>query len=211
MNYTELVAAAKSYADRNDIEVSDNIDTFIIMAESRINRVLRTYEQTHRIFTTTILGQEFYALPRDYNGMRVIQYNDGQVDGEGSKSHPMKMLSPEMMVEIQSKPAESLDDYYYTIVGQQIQVHPTLPASGTLEILFYRKVPTLSIVDQSNWCSENHPDIYLSGIIAEIELFVKNYDTAQMWDVRMTRAIKELHGSDIDKRWAGNPMVMRVE
>lgn len=211
MNYQELVDAAKAYADRQDIEVADNLDIFITMAEARINRVLRTYEQTHRIFTTTIFEQEFYALPEDYNGMRAIQYNDGLVDVPGTKSYTMAMISPELLVEKQQYTYEQLDQYYYAVIGQQIQVHPTLAPSGTLELLFYRKVPNLNNVNQANWCSENHPDIYLSGIIAEIELFVKNYETAQMWDTRMTRAIQELKSSDVDKRWAGNPMQMRVE
>lgn len=210
MTYDELVAAAKAYADRNDIEVSENIDIFILMAESRINRTLKVYNQTHRIYTTTKRNQEFYALPEDYNGMRAIQYNNAAVDGIGTDGWSLKLVTPEKLVELQSKPANYFDEYYYAIIGQQIQVHPTLPPSGTLEILFYRKVPNLNNVNKSNWCSETNPDIYLSGIIAEIELFVKNYDTAQLWDSRMSRSIQELSDDDVEKRWAGNPMQMRL-
>lgn len=209
MYYADIVDAAKSYADRNDVEVSDKIDTFIIMAESKINRVLRTYEQTHRISTATFEDREMYSLPDDYNGMRAIQFNTGQVDAEGSKPYALEYITPELMIQYQAE--DRRDEFYYTVVAQQIQVHPTLPANGTLELLFYRKVPNLNSQHINNWCSENHPDIYVSGLCAEIELFVKNYEVAKLWNDRMVSAIQELTGSDIEKRWAGNSLTMRVE
>lgn len=208
MDYTEIVNAAKMYADRNDIEVTQSMDIFIIMAEARINRKLKTYEQTHRIFTATKDKQEFYALPEDYNGMRAIQFNTGLVDEQGSKAIPLEYVTPETIAEYQSM---NKSNYYYSVVAQQIQVHPTLPSGGTLELLFYRKVPSLNSQSKSNWCSENNPDIYISGLCAEIELFVKNYEASQLWDQRMSRAIKELSDNDYDNRWAGNPLQMRAE
>ena len=41
-------------------------------------------------------------------------------------------------------------------------------------------------------------------------MFVKNYDAAKLWDDRMTRAIEELRTNDINNRWSGNSMQMRV-
>lgn len=208
MDYTEIVSAAQMYADRQDFEVNQSIDIFILMAEARINRKLKTYEQTHRIFTSTKKDQEFYALPDDYNGMRAIQYNTGLVDEKGTKSISLEYVTPETLVDYQ---LEQKGGYYYSIVGQQIQVHPILPTGGTLELLFYRKVPNLNSQSKSNWCSNTNPDIYISGLCAEIELFVKNYDASQLWDQRMSRAIKELSDNDFDNRWAGNPLQMRAE
>lgn len=210
MNYTEIVDAAKTYADRHDVEVSDNIDIFIIMAESRMNRVLKTKQQTHRIYTTSIKDREHYTLPRDYNGMRSIQFNTGSVDGINSATILMEYVTPEKIAMMQqSEYSES--KYYYTVTGNQIQVHPTLPDSGTIEIVFYRRVPNLSSKHQENWMSQDNPDIYLAGIICEIELFVKNYDVAKLWDEKMGRSIDELKISDEENTWASGPLTMRVE
>ncbi|EOE0154414.1 hypothetical protein ACJ8S7_005067 [Klebsiella pneumoniae] len=207
MNYTQLVAAATAYADRNDIEVNNNIDNFFIMAEARINRALKTAGQTHRVYTNTINGKEYYTLPPEYNGMRVVHFNTGQVDKSGSQPIQLYYTTPENIVNLQE--LGDVDKQYYTIVNNQLQLHQTLPGGGTIEMVFYRKVPPLSQTNQENWLSQDAPDIYLSGLCAEIELFVKNYDAATLWDSRMSRAVDELSGNDVQNRWAGNSLVIR--
>lgn len=208
MRYQELVDAARAYADRNDMEVDANIDVFITMAEARINRALKVVEQTHRVHTQTIEGREYYSLPIDYNGMRVVQFNTGQVDTDGSQTIPLTYITPEQISMLQSV-GPTNNKYFYTLVNNQIQLHYTLPGDGTIEMVFYRKVPPLTKTDDINWLSQDAADIYLSGICAEIELFVKNYDAAQLWDSRMTRAIEELSDNDVINRWAGNSMAIR--
>lgn len=208
MDYIQIINASKAYADRNDIEVSDNMDTFILMAEARINRGLKTANQTHRIFTKTVYGREFYTLPSDYNGMRSVHFNTGEVDAEGSQAKQLYYATPEQIVDLQEN-SPITDVYYYTILNDQLQLHSTLPGNGTIEMVFFRKVPNLNSENKTNWISINDPDIYLSGICAEIELFAKNYDSASLWDSRMTRAIGELEINDIRNRWAGNTLTIR--
>lgn len=208
MTYQELVDAARAYADRNDIEVDANLDVFVIMAESRINRVLKISKQSHRLYTRSIEGQEYYALPPDYNGMRAIQFNTGAVDGEDSATKSINYVTPNIMTEFQQL---GINDgkYYYTIVSGQIQVCPTLPHAGTIEIIHYRRMVHLSASNPSNWMSADHPDIYLCGLLAEIESFVKNYEVADMWDAKMTRSIQELRDDNEQSLWAGNTLTMR--
>ena len=210
MEYQELADAARAYADRNDIEVDSNLDVFFIMAESRINRVLKVSKQSHRIYTRTYDGQEYYTLPPDYNGMRSIQFNSGAVDAVDSKTHTLTFLTPNAMASIQEESAE-YDSYYYTIVSGQIQVHPTLPSGGTLEIIHYRRLIHLNKSNPSNWMSADHPDIYLAGLITEIESFTKNYDAAQIWDAKMTRMIEELRTDNEESLWAGNTLTTRIQ
>lgn len=210
MTFDELVSAAKAYCDRLDSEVNQNMNYFILMAESRINRTLKVVEQTHRIFTKTMAGKEYYTLPEDYNGMRIVQFNTGGVDKADSKTVVLHYATPEQMVEMQESPYEEIQSFY-TVINNQLQLHQPLPNGGTIEMVFYRKVPPLSEKNSVNWLSNTNPDIYLSGISAEIEMFVKNYDAARFWDERMTRAIQEIRENDKDKRWSGNSMVMRIE
>lgn len=210
MTYQELVDAARAYADRQDIEVDSSLDVFVIMAESRINRVLKIAKQSHRLYTRSIAGQEYYALPPDYNGMRAIQFNTGAVDAEDSKVHTLTFVTPTAMSEMQAS-EQSNSKYYYSIVSGQIQVHPTLPHGGTIEIIHYRRMIHISKDNPTNWMSLDHPDIYLAGLLAEIESFVKNYDAASMWDAKMTRMIEELRVDNEESLWAGNTLTMRTE
>lgn len=206
MNYTELVTAAKAYADRNDIEVTNNIDTFIIMAESRINRILKTREQSTRVYSPTITDQEYYTLPPDYSGMRNIQLNESD-PGSAVTACPMYYISPEQFDTIRSSGRSGL---FYTIIAGQIQIYPLQETGLTLEIVYYQTVPNLNAVDTTNWLALNHPDIYLSGMLSEIEAFVKNYEVSKAWDSKMSRSIEELSQSDITETWSGSSMVTRV-
>lgn len=205
MDYAEVVRLAQAYADRIDVEVTANIDSFIVMAESRINRALRVAEQTHRIYTQSIAGREYYTLPPEFNGMRVIQFNNGQVDN--SEVMVIEYVTPEQLVACQAK---NSNKNYYTIINNQLQFHPTLPAEGTIEMVFYRKVPHLDAENDKNWISLSNPDIYISAITCEIELFVKNFDSSVLWNTRMQDAIESLRTNDIDKRWTGVGLTMRI-
>ena len=206
MNYDELVSASKAYADRSDIEVDSNIDIFIIMTEARINRILKTREQSMRTFTLLIPDTEFYSLPLDYAGMRDIQLNSS-VPGKPHTVTGIEQLSPDQFNDQRSKVYSGKP--YYTIAANQLQIYP-MSLTGTLELLYYQKVPGLTPTAGDNWLSTNHPDIYLSGMISEIESFVKNYEVAKAWDDKLSRALGELETSDVTERWAGTPMTMRI-
>lgn len=206
MNYQEIVDASKAYADRQDIEISDNIDTFILLAEARINRVLKTREQSHRIYTPVVADQVYYSLPPDYSGIRDIQYNTDLPHNDHC-TKPMSYLSPEQFNAREDSAYGGR--LYYTIIANQLQFFPS-QEEGSFEIVYYRKVPNLNATDDTNWVSDTHPDIYLSGVIAEIELFVKNYEVAVGWDKRMSRAISELDNSDIQERWGGTSLTTKL-
>jgi len=207
MNYTELVDASKAYADRQDIEVSSNMDVFIAMGEGRINRLLKTREQSCRAYIITVDGQEYYSLPSDYVGMRNIQLNSGS-PASSHKVTPYHYTSPEHMDHIRQN--VSSGKLYYTVIANQIHVYPCLASGQTIEIVYYQKVPMLTSSAVTNWLSINHPDAYLAAICAEISLFVKDYEVAQLWDVRLTRSIDELKDSDVEERWAGSSMTIRT-
>lgn len=208
MEYADIVSASKAYADRNDIEVNQNMDTFILLAEAKINRVLKTSGQSKRIYTSTYSGREFYPLPDEYNGMRTIHFNTGKVDSSESEIKQMFYITPEQIVDIKQR--GYADNLFFTVLNNQIQVYPLLPNDGTIEVVFYRKVPNLNKDNVVNWVSIDHPDIYISAMTAEIELFAKNYDAATLWNSRLVSAINEIDNNDVDNRWSGNTLSIKV-
>lgn len=207
MTYDEIVAASKAYADRNDIEVANNIDVFIVLAEARMNRLLKTREQSSRVITPTVDLQEYYSLPPDYAGMRDIQISVTNDDGSIS-SAPLTMLTPELFNIKRNAPFNGR--LYYSIIANQIQVFPIQAAGKHIEIIYYQKVPNLNSHASLNWVSEGHPDMYVAGVTGEISLFAKDYETAGSWFDRMGESINELDSSDVMERWSGGPLVMRI-
>ena len=209
MNYTDIVAAAKAYADRIDAEVSDNIDVFILMAESKINRILKTRDQSTRAFITAVELQEFYPLPTDYAGMRNLQYNSEIPTSSTSQTHSYDYMTPVLFNERRNQPFGG--KFYYTVIADQLQIFPALCPDQTLEMIYYQKVPNLNSESVTNWLSDNYPDIYISGIVSEIEFFVKNYEVGDAWQQRLNAALDELKSSDIEERWSGAPLLIKGE
>ena len=208
MNYARLITVSKAYADREDIEVDGNMDNFIIFVEARMNRTLKTRKQSVRAFINTVSDQEYYPLPIDYAGMRDIQL-DSTAPLADHKVAIFNYLQPEAMNKQRIRPYSGRQ--YYTIIADQLQIYPAQEANQALEIVYYQKVPNLNSVDNTNWMSEDNPDMYLAGMIAEIELFVKHFDVGKLWYDRMTSQIGELESADVKERWGGSALFTRVD
>lgn len=208
MNYDEVKQLALSYADRSDVATTSRINDFIRMAEARINRLLKTRKQTGRAYTLAEKHKDRYTLPPDYIGLRTINYTLKVPTGGESTVSEMLYLTPRQLTNLGETRSSAV---YYTIVDDQFQIHPKLDDGYTIEIVYYRKVPTLSESAPANWMSEGHPDIYVSAIAAEISLFVKDYEAMNMWAARLAEAINELDNTDAEERWTASTLTMRTE
>ena len=206
MNYSDIIAAAQSYADRQDVEVTNNLDLFISMVESRINRLLKTREQSVRATVPTVTGQEYYALPPDFGGMRDIQINSDATSE--STSTPVDYLTPALFNERRN--GEYSGRVYYTIVANQFQIFPKLDTGQQIELVYYQRVPNLNSTDTTNWLSDSHPDAYIAGMTSEIEMFAKHYDAGNLWRDRMASIIGEIEINDVEERWSGPPLQIRL-
>lgn len=202
MDYSQLVSLVTSYSDRSDVEVSANMNNFILLVEAKINRLLRVREMAIRARIATITGETYYPLPDDFAGLRDVQLD---VD---NKIYTYKYLNPEQMNNISNLEITEPSLNYYTIIADQIQIFPARE-SANIEIVYYQKIPNL-YTDITNWVSETYPDLYLAGIMVEIESFVKNKEGVVFWEARFDKAANALTMSDSIDRWSGTPLNMRV-
>lgn len=207
MNYTELTNAAIAYADRQDVEVANNMDVYMVLVEARVNRLLKTRKQSARAYTSTKDDTEYYSLPPDYRGMRDVQLNNDTPNVDHDVLY-LSYLNPEQMNMISGKPYGG--SAYYTVIADQIQIYPKTSAGSTIEMVYYQQVPNLNATDSTNWLSIDHPDIYLAGLTAEIELFAKHYEAADGWYTKLEKLVDELDTADIRERWAGSNLVTRI-
>ena len=203
MTYDEIVNLALSYADRaKDPEVANNMDNFIRIVESRLNYKLKIQKMAARATLNTVENQLYYGLPPDFAGMRDIEIR------EASDSLAITTLvycSPEQMNAIVGK---SSDIYYYTIIADQLQISQS-PDNHLLEIVYYRKVPNLNDIDDTNWVSEEYPDLYVFGLQVEINSFIKDAEAAALWDNRFKEKLAEIINDDQVTRWSGTSLVIK--
>jgi hypothetical protein len=196
MNYTELKALALAYSDREDTEVINRIDDFLRVVEARLSRKLKVGEMSTRSITNTIAGDEYYSLPDDFAGLRDIEIKDSITSTEKTT---LKYVTPEKSNYYSSV---NMPGIYYTIVANQIQLIPA-QQDNIMEVIYYKKLTPLSAAAPTNWLSINFPDCYLFGIMTEICAFVKDSESAKLWDARYVEAITEIEYDDKMTRWSG--------
>lgn len=195
-NYTNLKTSIASYMGRTDLE--PQIPDFIRMAEASMNRTLRVRQMVCTALAT-VSGTELY-LPGDYLGMRTLQLSSGD---------PLIRVSPEIL---QSRKQENCsgDPRWYLELGRKLEVFPAAN-DHEFEVVYYRKIPPLSVDTPSNWLLDEHPDAYLTGAMSQYALlYVRDDERSPQWDAIHQRIIGEIVAADKADRWSGNVGQVRV-
>ena len=201
MIYSEIKSLALSYADREDAEVSNKLDSFLRIVESRINRFLRVQKMSAIALISTIADQEYYALPPDFNGLRDIEISDSTTS---DTKITLKYLNPEQMNNV----TEDYTNIYYAIIGNRLQIKPA-QENKILEIIYYQKLPELTSTDTENWLSQDFPDAYVFGLMVEISSFVKDMEAGVLWEQRFSDTLKAINLLDTKNRWSGTSLEIR--
>jgi len=201
MTYNEILNLALTYADRSDSEVTDRMDDFLKMVESRVNRKLDIQKMAVRSQVFSVADKEYYGLPTDFKAIRDIEISE--LDGTGRQT--LYYLTPEQM----NGELPTVSNIYYTIIADQFQIRPT-QTEKILEIVYYQQVPPLTSTEPENWLTSQAPDCYVFGLMVEINAFVKDAEVSMLWDGRFTACLDELDIQDAVSRWSGTPMQMRI-
>lgn len=179
-------------------------DTFLRVVESRINREVSIGLSSKRASIIIEEDNAYYSLPLDFNGLRDVEV--GSPGNGPNDRNSLTYLSPYLMNSVATRNDNA---GYYTIVGNQIQIYP-IPKDSTLEIIYYAKLSQLSSEDDTNWATANEPDIYIFGLLVEINAFVKDTEAVAIWEKRFLSALSALTNKDQDSRWSGSPMEIKV-
>lgn len=204
MNYTDIVNTALLYADRgDDDEVTSKVDSFLRIVEARINRVLQTRNQSKRAYLLTSSTADYYSLPSDFAGLRniILKTEVNSISGT-----PMEYMTPEYLnayIEAGNTGA------YYTIISNSIQI-PPVDDNQVLEVIYYQKIVPLTSTASENWLSSYSPDTYIQGLLVEISSFVKDADSAALWESRFKGSLDEISLEDAIDRWSGPPLSVRL-
>jgi hypothetical protein len=75
-------------------------------------------------------------------------------------------------------------------------IAPTPYTGYPYEVSVYENPVPLSDINQTNWLTENAPDLILYACLIEAEPFVKNYELIQVWKENFDRALAAQTGED---------------
>ncbi|SUA58291.1 phage adaptor protein [Oligella urethralis] len=190
MNYTELRSTVADWLHRSDL--NGVLPTFIKLAESRINRDLRTEEMVKSV--TGSMTDSTISLPEDFRQVKSVLVND----------KPVVYVSS-----LESKRHDVAGDaHFYTIVGNKIKVYPK-SSSADYELVYYASLEPLSATNESNWLIRKYPDVYLYAVLLESAPYIKDNEAAEVWAVAYSNAIRTVGEQDLVAKYGDAGLVIR--
>jgi len=199
MNYNEVTATALAYSNRSDADVLENIDNFLRMTESKLNRELHVQRQSKRALVQMVDGQEYYGLPSDFAGLRDLETRQA---ADPNVRATFQYRSPEQFSAAVNRDAQTC---IYTIVADQLQIWPSSDGD-ILEIIYYAILEPLAPATPENWLSKRYPDLYVFGLLIEISAFAKDAAAAAEWNGRFNEALASIESKDRKERWSGTAL-----
>lgn len=179
--FANLKTSIEAWLD--DADTYDGaVDDIILMAESEFNRRLRVPEMEVRS-QATVSGQ-YLALPSDFLQLRAIYLlNDAYIRLD---QLPITQLRVDYAAYTTGQPRA------YAINDGQFVFGPQPDTTYTAEIVYYAKIPALSVSNTTNWLLAAHPDLYLAQCMGLGELFGFNDPRAQLMKARADEIIDQL-------------------
>jgi hypothetical protein len=186
-SFAQMRDKVLDYLDRP--ELKDQFPFWVTLFQAKLNRVLRTAGgEKQAVLTPDATGAA--PLPADYQAWRSVQYLSGGWNWTLDYATP-DILAQEVPVPYAGNPR------LFTIEGTTLFVQP----SGTVTLTYYRGVPAYFDGVLNDWILIGNPDIYLYGLLAEAEKYLKNDERAATWEAQMATSLNDLIGADRDARW----------
>lgn len=195
-NYSELQTAIANWTKRTDQTAL--IPDFITLAENKLNRLLRTRDMETSATITPVLAVA--ALPADYLELRRLYLNT-------TPAMELEYLPPEQFY-LKFPNVNywySTPSRYFTIEGSNI-ILSEMATQNDIKVLYYAKIPSLSVSNTTNWLLTAHPDIYLAASLSEAADNMKNEAEASKWTAKMQMMIGALYDSDRRGKYSGSEM-----
>jgi len=194
--YAELQTAVANWLDRDDL--TDRIPEFIVLAESRFNRVLRLRSMEAKYTANTVAAQRNLALPTSYIQMRNFQVNTSPLT-------TLSYVTPEIYDRLWGGSTQGTPKFY-TILANEVSLGPIPASVQEVEMLFYKKFDNLSVTTTTNTLLTDSPDLYLYGAMMEAEPFIMNDERVALWGTLLAKAIQELQEQDNKDRHSGSAL-----
>lgn len=185
--YTDLKAAVADWLNRSDLTA--RIPDFISLAETKINRDLRSREQ--QIIATANVDTEFFALPADF-----LEFKSFRITDLLGSSYDLLLATPEQISDALSDSVTPGTPLFVTIIGDQFQLWPAPAQSYVGTLAYVRKVPALSDAAPTNWLLSDSPDVYLYASLMSAAPFLRDAEALVTFKTLYDEAVEGIRTAD---------------
>lgn len=202
MTFTTLKEDMQRYLERGATLASDprfveQLPRLINLAEKRIARELKVQGFINPVTTTMTIGQSVYAKPDRWRETVSINIGTGTGNNTRAPVLPRSYEYCRMYWPDESQTGTPL--FYADYNDSNWLILPTPAEAFPMEILYYQLPPLLDESVQTNWLTEEAPQLLLYGALLEATPFLKNDDRIATWQAMYDRAAQALVGEDLQK------------
>ncbi len=202
MTYTTLKGDMQRYLERgstlaSDPTVYEQIPRLINLAERRIARELKVQGLINPVVSTLVPSQSVYAKPDRWR--ETVSMNIGTGAGNSSRA-ALLPRSYEYCRAFWPDESETGTPLFYADYNYNNWLLVPAPDDAyPLEILYYQLPPLLDDSTQTNWLTDEAPQLLLYGALLEATPFLKNDERIGTWQSMYDRAASALNGEDLGK------------
>lgn len=198
-NYSELQTAIADTLNRDDLTAT--LPMFVRLAEARIDRDLRHWRMEKR--SVAELDAQYSALPSDFLQpirLQITDYPNGEI-------YP---ISTAQMLQLRGDDNDTAGrPTSYALTAGSLELHPTPDATYNASLVYYGRVPALSVSNTTNWLLTEAPDVYLYGALVHTAPYLKDDARIQIWESLFAQGLNNLMTSSDDAKYGGTGLVMR--
>lgn len=198
--YSELQTAVADFLNRDDL--ASAVPTFISLAEADLQRKVRHWRMEVR--ANASLDSQFSAVPADW--VETIRFYL-----TGGETSPLELISqPELLDRKRDSGGVAGRPAYYAMTGAQFELFPVPDDTYAGELLYYGKIPALSVSNTTNWLLTDSPDAYLYGALVHSAPYLKDDARAQVWAALYQSALDTLNNASTAARFSGTGLRMKI-
>lgn len=190
MNTVELVQSLRSYLNRDDTDLSDDVILmFLNMVSGKLNTALKQHEKMKARATTQVAANtNLVCLPQDV--IQLIALHQTLPDGKLQPYHQTYISGPYVPPGL---------THYFIDRGNTLELFPMPTENIALVMDYYAALPPLTLSD-TNWVMAFYPDIYLYGAFVEASIWLKDHDSATRWQAEFENRLAKL----VAAGWSGH-------
>ena len=192
MNYTQLTAAIKAYAENDfpstvgDVTTAEQIATFVQNAEERIYNAVQALALRKNVTGPTSANNKYLTAPTDW----LATYSLAVVDPTSGDYEYLLDKDVNFIRQAYPSPTDTGKPQYYAFWDQNTFIlGPTPDQSYTME-LHYFYYPESIVTAGTSWLGDNFESVLLYGSLLEAAAFMKSDpDTIANYTTRYDEAM----------------------
>lgn len=183
--YDTLISTVAAYLERDDIGSYSPI--FIRLAETKVARILKNQLATLTVTDTLTVGSTLVTKPE-----RWVENLSFTITANGEVI-PLKKRSRETIQSMfPDSTAQDVPKYYAEWQQNYFYVGPNPDASYPFELLYYEQPIPLDAAHQTNYLTDNAPDLLLYSTLLEAEGYLKNDTRIALWKAARDEILSDL-------------------